>query len=254
MKTNFNKKKFSLITFSQAIKYLLLITSIIIIFFLIYNEIIFKKKYREFINEFSIKYNYQLTSYEISDLSRVDKSEIIKIINKYLDNSIFLISLKKISNEINNLKWVKGVNLSTNLKNKIKVEILEYVPVGLYLYNNKIFYFSKEGIILDKYNKLDEKFIIFSGKNSVINALKLLEILKNIKDSELNKIEEAYYINNRRWNLKFTNKILVYLSEKDIETSLLNYIKLINQLKRSEILLIKSIDLRNNKKAIINFK
>ncbi len=50
------------------------------------------------------------------------------------------------------------------------------------------------------------------------------------------------------------NQIVVLLSEKDVETSLINYIKLFKQLRETEILSIKSIDLRNNKKAIINFK
>ena len=34
-------------------------------------------------------------------------------------------------------------------------------------------------------------------------------------------------------------KLLVYLSEKNIETSLINYIKLIKELKESEILVSK---------------
>ena len=81
-----------------------------------------------------------------------------------------------------------------------------------------------------------------------------LDIIDNLNHPELIKIEEAYYINERRWDLKFTNQMIVFLSEKNIETSLINYIKLIKQLKDSEILSVKSIDLRNNKKAIINFE
>ena len=135
------------------------------------------------------------------------------------------------------------------------MEILEYEPVGLYFFNDKIFYFSKEGKIIDKYNdRLDEKFIIFNGKNVLNHAFELLAIIDQLNNLELINIEEAYYINERRWNIKFTNQIIVYLSEKNIETSLINYIKLIKELKESEILSIKNIDLRNNKKAIINFE
>ena len=65
---------------------------------------------------------------------------------------------------------------------------------------------------------------------------------------------EAHFINDRRWNLKLSNDLLLSLSEKNIESSLNNFIKLLNQLDESEILLIKSIDLRNDDKAIINFK
>ena len=255
MSKNYNKKKFIFIPSARRIKQLIIPLILIIFLFLIYEELYFKKRYKEYLQEFSIKYNYLLESFETNTIKRVKKLEITKVINQYLGKSIFLIPLSDISYEIKNLKWVKDVNLSTNLKNKIKVEILEYEPAGLYFFNDQFFYFSKEGKIIDIYNhKLDEDFIIFSGKNVLNHALELLEIINNLNHSDLTSIEEAYYINERRWDLKFTNQIIVFLSEKNIETSLINYIKLIKQLKDSEILSVKSIDLRNNKKAIINFE
>ena len=255
MSNNFNKKKFIFIPSFKRIKYLIIILTVILFLFLIYEELYFKKRYKVFLQEFSVKYNYLLETYETNTIRRVKKLEISNIINAHLGKSIFLIPLSNISYEIENLRWVKGVNLSTNLKNKIKVEVLEYEPAVLYFFNDQTFYFSKEGKIIDKYNnKLNEKFIIFSGKNALNHALELLEIIKNLNHPDLTSIEEAYYINERRWNLKFTNQIIVYLSEKNIETSLINYIKLIKELKESEILSIKTIDLRNNKKALINFE
>ena len=174
--------------------------------------------------------------------------------NKYLGKSIFLIPLKNLSTEISEINWVKNVNLSNNFKSKISVEILEYEPIGLFLFNNKIYYFSKEGKIIDQFKKNDQNFIIFSGKNSLNHAVKLLDIIKSLQSAQLNNIREAHFINDRRWNLKIGNDLLVLLSEKNIESSLNSFIKLFNQLDENEILLIKSIDLRNNDKAIINFK
>lgn len=255
MNNNFNKKKFVLIPSFKRIKQLIITLTLILFIFLIYEELYFKKRYKGLLQDFSEKYNYLLDSYETNSVSRVGKLEITKIINKHLGKSIFLIPLSDISYKIKNLKWVKDVNLSTNLKNKIKIEILEYEPVGLYFFNDQNFYFSKEGKIIDKFSdKLEENFIIFSGKNALNHALKLLDIINNLNHPELIKIEEAYYINERRWNLKFKNQIIIFLSEKNIETSLINYIKLIKQLKESKILSIKSIDLRDNNKAIINFE
>ena len=255
MSNNFNKKKFIFIPSAKRIKQLFVTLILILFLFLIYEELYFKQRYKVLLQEFSVKYNYLLESYEANTFARAEKLEITKLINKHLGKSIFLIPLSDLSYEIKNIKWVKDVNLSTNLKNKIKVEILEYEPVGLYFFNDQIFYFSKEGQIIDKYNdQLYENFIIFSGKDALNHALGLLEIIDKLKHPDLINIEEAYYINQRRWDLKFTNQMKVFLSEKNIETSLINYIKLIKQLKESEILSIKSIDLRNNKKAIINFE
>ena len=254
MRNNFNKKKISFISLSKIIKYLIVILIFFVLSFFIYDELFKQKKYKQFLQEFSEKTNYLFTSYEINDLRRVDQSEIIKILDKYLGKSIFLIPLKNISNEITDLNWVKSVNLSKDLKSKITVQILEYEPLGLYVFNNKIYYFSKEGRVIEQSLKNDKEFIMFSGKNVLSHAVEFLNIIRSIQSSKLNNIEEVKFINDRRWNLKLSNQILVLLSEKNIKSSLKNYIKLINQLKESEILLIKSIDLRNQKKAIINFK
>jgi RNase P/RNase MRP subunit p30 len=50
------------------------------------------------------------------------------------------------------------------------------------------------------------------------------------------------------------NNIIINLSEINLEESLKNYIKLIKKFNNSDIIAIKSIDLRDNKKAIISFK
>ena len=135
MNNNFNKKKFILIPSVKRIKQLIIILTLILFLFLIYEELYFKKRYKGLLQEFSVKYNYLLESYETNSVRRVEKLEKNKIINKHLGKSIFLIPLSDISYKIKNLKWVKDVNLSTNLKNKIKIEILEYEPVGLYFFN-----------------------------------------------------------------------------------------------------------------------
>ena len=254
MRTNFNKKKITFISIAKLFKHLLIILTLLLITFFIYNEFFEKKRYKEVLQKFSEKNSYLLTSYKINDLIRVDKSEVSQIISKYFGESIFLISLKSISNEIRDLNWVKNVNLSNNFKNKITVEILEYEPIGLFFFNNKFYYFSAEAKIITQSKDNIEKFIIFSGKNSLNHAAKLLDSIKSMQSSKLNNIVEAHYVNNRRWNLKFSDQLVILLPEKDIETSLNSYIKLLDQLDESEILLIQSIDLRNYNKAIIKFK
>ncbi len=254
MRNNYNKKKISFISKFKLVKYLLIFLTLILVSFYIYDYFIEKKIYKEIIQEFSNKNNFVLASYETNKLLRVDKSEVSKIMNKYFGKSIFLIPLKNLSNEISELNWVKSVNLSNNFKNKINVEILEYEPIGLFLFNDKIYYFSKEGKIIDQLKENDENFIIFSGKNALNHAVNLLDIIKSLQSSQLDNIREAHFINDRRWNLKISNDLLISLSEKNIESSLISFIKLLNQLDESEILLIKSIDLRNHDKAIINFK
>ena len=254
MRNNYNKKKITFISKFKLIKYLFIFLIFILASFYFYDYILEKKIHREIIQEFSKKNDFVLASYETNELIRVDQSEVSKIINKYFGKSIFLIPLRNLSNQIRELNWVKDVNLSNNFKSKIFVEILEYEPLGLFFFNDKIYYFSKEGKVIDQFKESDENFIIFSGKNTLKHAVNLLDVIESLQSPQLNNIREADFINDRRWNLKFSNDLLLSLSEKNIESSLNSFIKLLNQLDEGEILLIKSIDLRNNDKAIINFK
>ena len=255
MKKNFNKKKINLLSGGKLVKYLIIFSILILIIIKIYDEIENKARFNKFIQDISEKLNYQFDTYEVNNLHRVDKNEISKIMNKYLDQSIFLIPLNIISDSLKNIKWIKNVNISTNLKNKVKIEIFEYKPIGLFFFNEQIFYFSEKGKIIGKYNEnINENFIIFYGNEALNKADHFLKILNKNQHPELLKIKKAFYINERRWNIKLENEILVYLSEKNIEESFKNYIKLIKELNDSEIISIKSIDLRNNEKAILSLK
>ena len=255
MTANFNKKKINFFPNWQVIKYLIITILFIFIFIFIYNKLKNKDRLYDFIDNISKKFNYQFLNLEINTLNRVDKNKVYKIVNKYLYQSIFFIPLNDISKSLHDLNWVKRVNLSTNFKNKIKIEVTEYKPIGLYSYNNQFFYFSREAKIIDSYKEnFSEDFIIFFGKQALKEANNFLIILDKVDRKDIISIKEAYYINERRWDIKLSNGILIYLSEKNIEESMKNYIKLIDELNDLKMNTKKNIDLRNNEKAIISLK
>ena len=253
MSSNINKKKISLFVNQNFLKYIFIAILLCLFFVYIYYELIKKDKFYNIIQNISEKYNYQLKNIEINSLQRINKSEINNIINQYYNQSIFLLPLQEISNSINQLSWAKDVSLSTNFIDKLNVEIFEYKPIGLLFYNNQLFYFSTDGKIIDKLReKINENLIIFYGNQASKEAYNLLNVIN--KTETVNMIKEAYYINERRWDIKLHNNILVNLSEINIEESLKNYIKLIKKFNYSDIVTIKSIDLRDNEKAIISFE
>ena len=253
MNLNINKKKISLFTNQNFLKYIFISVLSCLFLVYIYYELIKRDKFYNVIQNISEKYNYQLKNVEINSLQRINKFEVNNIINQYYSQSIFLLPLEEISNSINQLSWTKNVNLSTNFIDKLNVEIFEYEPIGLLFYRNQLFYFSKDGKIIDKFREeINESLIIFYGNQASKEAYNLLNVIS--KTETINMIKEAYYINERRWDIKLHNNILVNLSEINIEESLKNYIKLIKKFNYSDIATIKGIDLRDNEKAIISFK
>jgi cell division septal protein FtsQ len=253
MSSKINKKKISFFTNRKFLKYISIIILLYLFVVYIYHELIKGDKLYNFIQDISEQYNYQLKNVEINSLQKINISEVNKIINQYYSQSIFLLPLEEISNSINQLSWAKDVNLSINFIDKLNVEIFEYKPIGLLFYNNQLFYFSKDGKIIDKFREeINESLIIFYGNQASKEAYNLLNIIN--KTETFNMIKEAYYINERRWNVKLHNNILLNLSEINIEESLKNYIKLIKKLNNSDIITIKNIDLRDSEKAIMSFK
>ena len=253
MNSNINKKTISFITYLKFFKYISIGILLCLFVIYIYYELIKKNKFYSIIQEVSKTYNYQLKNVEINSLQRINKIEVNNIINQYYSQSIFLLPLEEISNSIKQLSWVKDVNLSTNFINKLNVEIFEYKPIGLLFYNNQFFYFSKDGKIIDKFRKdINENLIIFYGNKASKVAFNLINIIN--KTETVNLIKEGYYINERRWDVILNNNILLNLSEINIEESLKNYIELIKKFNNSDIVKIKSIDLRDSEKAIISFK
>ena len=253
MSSNINKKKISFFNNKKFLKFIFVGILSCFFFIYIYDELIKKDGFYTIIQNISEKYNYQLNNIEINSLQRINKLEVNNIVNQYYNQSIFLLPLEEISKSINQLSWVKDVNISNNFINKLNVEIFEYKPIGLLFYNNQLFYFSKKGKIIDKFRQdINENLIIFYGNKASKEAYNLINIVN--KTETVNMIKEGHYINERRWDLKLHNNILLNLSEINIEESLKNYIKLIKKFNNSDIIKIKSIDLRNNEKAIINFK
>ncbi|MDC0453137.1 FtsQ-type POTRA domain-containing protein [Alphaproteobacteria bacterium] len=237
----------------KFLKYIFIAISLCLFLAYIYYELIKRDKFYSIIHYISEKYNYQLKNVEINSLQRINKFEINNIINQYYSQSIFLLPLEEISNSINQLSWAKEVNLSINFINKLNVEIFEYKPIGLLFYNNQLFYFSKDGKIIDRFREeLNESLIIFHGNQASKVAYNFLNVIN--KTETFNMIKEAFFINERRWDIKLHNNILLNLSEINIEESLKNYNKLIKKFNNSDIVVIKSIDLRDSEKVIISFK
>ena len=70
MSNHYNKKKFIFIPSAKRIKHLIISLTFILFLFLIYEELYFKKRYKELLQEFSVKYNYLLESYETNTIEK----------------------------------------------------------------------------------------------------------------------------------------------------------------------------------------
>ena len=249
-----NKKKTSLYS---IIKYTFLI--LLIIFFIFFLSIVYQSnlltnRFVDYLEKFSINYEYSLKTVNINKLKNINISEVEKYFINYIDKSIFLVPVHEISNILLQNKWINKITVKSDYKNTIYVTITESVPIGIYYDDYNYYLFDINGSIIDSVDlKVNSNIdlIIFSGENSLPNANLLLKLIPLSLQSE---IVEAIYINIRRWDIKLKNNIRLKLSENNIVESFNKYDKIYKSISNKDLKEIKSLDLRIPNKAILKFK
>ena len=254
MSKNLNRKRFFLIR-KRGVIYLFLLFSLSLAF-ISYNlqKNNLSNIFINLIHNFSINYDYQYKKSEISGLEKIDKEIIKNKLYKYLNSSIFLLPLDKISREISDINWVKNVKLTTDYKDTLIVNIQEYNPIGIYNFNNKNFYFDNVGKIIDQVDSnftVMDNLLVFEGPLSNLEAYKLLDIIYELNLDQIIKIKKIIYVKKRRWDIITSNGTKLLLSEMQIKKSINNFLLIKKNLSETKFNNIIKFDLRDVSKTIL---
>ena len=232
---------------------LLFFLIIVIYIFLFYDQKIFKQ-FNSIIENYSDKYQYSLSVVNINGLNNINEDEILNLIKPYKGSSIFLIPINKIAKKISQNNWVKSINIQSNYKDTIEINIDESKPIGIYTTGIQNILFSDDLKILENIANNEKRFsalIKFEGKNSLHESIKLID---SFPDDFIQYVDKAFLINQRRWDLELKNSILLKLPENNIKEALENYKKIYINFSNEELIEIESIDLRMKKKIILKYK
>ena len=252
MKKNILNRRRKKIYF-PTILILLFFLIIVIFIFLFYDQKIFKH-FNSIIENYSDKYQYSLLVVNINGLNNINEDEILNLIKPYKGSSIFLIPIKKIAKKISQNNWVKSINIQSNYKDTIEINIDESKPIGIYTTGIQNILFSDDLKILENIANNEKRFsalIKFEGKNSLHESIKLID---SFPDDFIQYVDKAFLINQRRWDLELKNSILLKLPENNIKEALENYKKIYINFSNEELIEIESIDLRMKKKIILKYK
>ena len=252
MKKNILNRRRKKIYF-PTILILLFFLIIVIYILLFYDQKIFKQ-FNSIIENYSDKYQYSLSVVNINGLNNINEDEILNLIKPYKGSSIFLIPIKKIANKISQNNWVKSINIQSNYKDTIEINIDESKPIGIYTTGIQNILFSDDLKILENIANNEKRFsalIKFEGKNSIHESIKLID---SFPDDFIQYVDKAFLINQRRWDLELKNSILLKLPENNIKEALENYKKIYINFSNEELIEIESIDLRMKKNIILKYK
>ena len=90
MNSNINKRKIRFFTNRKFLKFIAICIFLCLFFVYFYHVLIKSDKVYTIIQKISETYNYQLRNVEINSIQRVNKFEVNNIVNKHLNQSIFL--------------------------------------------------------------------------------------------------------------------------------------------------------------------
>ncbi len=206
------------------------------LFFLIFLSSIFNFNLLE---NFQDKFN--LKNININGVSYKEKKNIEKELNKLKNINIFKITENKILEELTKFNFIESIYVKKILPGSININLSITSIIGKTYINGEEFYIGENGKFINS-NQIFEKYKTATvyGEFEIKEFLNLHNILKN-QQLEISNIEQFYYFKNRRWDLVFSNGLILKLPS----TNKTGSIKIYKQLLDNDNLTnTKIIDLR----------
>jgi len=191
---------------------------------------------------------FEIQKIVISNNLLINESKIITRLEKVYGRNIFSINREDIEESLQNINFLKKVEVKKIYPNTISVKIFETEPIGI-LFKDKTKYLldSMSNLIeIDKKMNFTELPNIF-GNNAENNFVKFLDQLK-INKFPIKNIKNFYYFKIDRWDLELKDNRMIKLPY-NVNKNIIK--KTIELLDRKDFQNYKIIDLRIEGKIIV---
>ena len=221
------------------------------------------KKYNYFFYVFLLLLLSTINSLSLIDskntLSKVRIIEVIGLENKInekiknklgylLNTNIYSIDKTKLKKKLNDYNFIENYKVSKVYPSKIIIDLNKTDFIATTLQNDKKYIVGANGKLIDSdlmrsETELPNIFGTFSSENFIL-------LIKKIKNSNFNyeEINNFYVFPSGRWDIQTKNNLIIKLPKDNLEKSLININKMINDEK---FVNNKIIDLRIQNQIII---
>ncbi len=178
-------------------------------------------------------------------------SEIENNVTEFKGNLIGL-NFNSIKEIVESSEWVKRASIKKVLPSTLKINVTENDPYAIYFQEGKSFLIDLDGSIITEINlnNYEDDLLFVRGENSPELLEQLIRDISIAFPNLTQTLEEVEFIEKRRWNLKFNNKLLVKLPDENIQQSLKNLKQLFEEQEVMESNIIE-IDLRIQGRAAL---
>ena len=213
------------------------------IFFFIFLSSIFNF---EFVENYQSK--FRLSKININGLSNNEKKMIEIELKSLKKKNLYKLSENGIKEKLSRFNFIEKIYVNKVMPSTININLSKTSILGKTLKDGENFYIGKNGKFINSNEiQIKDKIATVFGEFNISDFLNLQNTLTNYQ-LEADKIENYYYYKNKRWDILFSNGLLLMLPSQNIEKSIKIYKKL---LKNKNLTNTKIIDLRITNQIIL---
>jgi len=155
-----------------------------------------------------------INNINIIGLGNKDKSNLIKQIENFNLNNIFLIRKIDLTNEIESNSLVENYSIFKRYPSSLEINIEKTKFLAKINKNGQIFYIGSNGKLI-KNNSVNNQLPFIFGNPEVIEFFEIKEIIDKSKIS-FSEIKNLYFFPSKRWDLEFRDNTIIKLPNDNV--------------------------------------
>ncbi len=183
----------------------------------------------------------------VTGLNEEQNLEVLKSLQTYKINSLFLLNRFQIEKLINNFNHIENYSVFKKYPSSIKIELSETRYLAYVTKDDKKYLLGSNGKLI-KTNNQKKILPYFFGSLNIDEFFKLKRVIDKL-NFDYRKIKNIYFFPSGRWDLEINSGILIRLSGSRLEESLKLSIRI---LEDGNFRNIKTIDVRQLNQVIVN--
>ena len=183
----------------------------------------------------------------VTGLNEEQNLEVLKSLQTYKINSLFLLNRFQIEKLINNFNHIENYSVFKKYPSSLKIELSETRYLAHVTKDDKKYLLGSNGKLIKTKN---QKKILpyFFGSLNIDEFFELKRVIDKL-NFDYRKIKNIYFFPSGRWDLEINSGILIRLSGSRLEESLKLSIRI---LEDGNFRNIKTIDVRQLNQVIVN--
>ena len=173
--------------------------------------------------DFNENFNFFIKEIQLVGNSIIKEEEIIERLELLYKENLFFLNTEKIKRNLKDKTFIESYYIKKIYPDKLKLSIIEKVPIAVVVNKKKKFYISNKGDHINFFN-ID----IYKDLPTVFGDKEKFYILyKNLKDVEfpLEKVKSFYYFEAGRWDLVMAEGKVIKLPIENYLFSLKDFMK-----------------------------